>query len=222
MNEGRDEKIRLAAIVLLGLAGAATLWYWGAPSSRVFRKPTPQELGIETSQTIGKEELEARGRQAFLYGKAIKEGQCDEVVAMTRWMRERLDYAAMTSGDPSAREKAKKELCEKLQSRPPEGNQLGPQGIDDKYVFSPGAKIEIVALDEGRTGLASAVKTRAWLRVTYPHKRNALRDRVGNAVRSLLVGVNISEDGYVLKAGIQGNLDIEMQSLSYNWSTEGV
>jgi hypothetical protein len=57
------------------------------------------------------------------------------------------------------------------------------------------------------------------MRVTYPSRRGALRDGKGIPIRSITVGVNVSTEGLALKANVIGNLDIDWESISYDWDT---
>jgi len=53
--------------------------------------------------------------------------------------------------------------------------------------------------------------------VSYPAPTQSLKDENGTPIKWLRVGVNVSADGYVLKAGVIGNLEIDFESISYNW-----
>ncbi|MBN2308122.1 MAG: hypothetical protein JXR94_04080 [Candidatus Hydrogenedentes bacterium] len=150
---------------------------------------------------------------AMRYARAVCNGDADEVIALTLWMQERLRRAALEADDAAARAKLKEAIVE----RAVEGHQLHPEGVADQYVFTPGASLTPLGVDEGRTDLARPADHRVWIRVTYPTPAAALRDSRGHPIRSLAVGVNVSKDGYVLKAGIIGNLDIDHGSVMYDW-----
>lgn len=89
--------------------------------------------------------------------------------------------------------------------------------MEDPYVFSPGAKIDYDTIDAGRDDLDGKVARRTWLVVTYPSKDKALLDSDGVPIHSLRVGINVSTDGYVLKGNVIGNLDIDWESIMYDW-----
>jgi hypothetical protein len=108
-------------------------------------------------------------------------------------------------------------LVESLQESAPEGNQLRFEGIEDQYVFSPAATLEIAGTDGGRSDLERPAAYRIWILVTYPERRWALLDPDRLAIRSLRVGVNVTHDGFVLKANVIGNLDVQWDSLNYAW-----
>ena len=92
---------------------------------------------------------------------------------------------------------------------------IAKEGIEDQYVFVPKAQVEPAGADAGRAGLERKVSGRAWLRVSYPEPGVAPKDENGRAVKSLTVGVNMSDDGYVLKSEIIGNLELDRFSIRY-------
>lgn len=155
------------------------------------------------------------------YARAFQTGAWDDIIAMTWWMQERLERVALRSSDPAEGERARQRLRAHLSRRAVAGNQLRPEGIEDQYVFAPGGELTAVSTDTGRETLAKPVSQRTWIRVTYPEPARALRDEEGNTIRSILVGVNVSQEGFVLKANVIGNLDIRKESYRYMWSEQG-
>ncbi len=159
---------------------------------------------------------------AIQYARALQEGRADEVIRMTHWMQERLKRVRLRSNAPEELEAAREELRRDIQTRTLEGNRLRREGVEDKYIFKPGATFEVIGVDarEDARGdaLACPVKERTWLRVVYPSPVTALRDEAGRPVRSIVVGVNVSADGYVLKAGILGNMEIGSGDVSVDWA----
>lgn len=179
---------------------------------------TPVEAArpADTEAPAGMPE-EPAGDPAMRYARAMSEGDWAAVIAQTVWMQERLSYAALGGGGEAARAEAMQALEESLSDRLPVEAQLLPEGVEDKYVFSPGAELVWVGQDEGRQDLAFPAAHRTWIRVTYPNEKRALQDEVNLPIQSILVGVNVTEDGEVLKANIVGNLDINLESISYAW-----
>jgi hypothetical protein len=150
------------------------------------------------------------------YAKAVRDGDCDEVIRMTWWMMERLQR--IESGTiPGSPEEAQAQLCSQLRDRRKEGNHILREGVEDQYVFSPGATLEPVDVDAGRSYLAKPVQDRTWIRVTYVAPDQTLLDKTGRPIRSIVVGINVSKDGYVLKAGVVGNLDIDHDAIYSDW-----
>ena len=199
----------LVVVIAFALFGGLSLWYWGPPnasirSSPLWIPPAPEEL-----EAIPEEELNELARRALDYADAMRNGQCEEVARMTLWIQERLRHLGTNTPDT--------DFCEEIRRRTPQGNQITDGGIEDQYLFVPGVEIVPIAVDTGRTDLARPVAQRTWLRVRYPMKSQALRDGTGVPIHSLRVGVNMTADGYVLKAGVLGNLDIEWDAFNYSW-----
>ena len=184
----------------------------------------PESLGRKLEEARGveadpvREELTGPiANEAWHYAEAVQRGDWDEVLRRVLWMQERLAYAELNEGGTAAREAAQMELVAAMEDRSPYhvDNQLRPEGVEDRFVFSPYAKIEAVAIDAGRKDLEAAVANRTWLRVTYAEPLTALRDGMNLPVRSIEVGINVSRTGMILKANAIGNLDIDEDSVTY-------
>ncbi|MBI5092170.1 MAG: hypothetical protein HZB26_06945 [Candidatus Hydrogenedentes bacterium] len=153
---------------------------------------------------------------ALRYARAVQDGNCEIVIPHTHWMRERLK-AILAGAEKGAEDRVRGELCDKIQYRPAEGNQLRKEGAEDQYVFAPGATFEWVSEDAGRTDLDAPVRRRTWIRVVFPVRSRALSDLKGRPIRSMVVGVNVSVGETVLKASVVGNLEIDYGSFRYDW-----
>ncbi len=158
---------------------------------------------------------------AMRYAQSVRDGDGEVAAAMTQWMADRLERVRLESGDDEAVEQERERLEERAVERSLEGNQLQVEGIEDAYVFAPGSTLEFIRTDGSSQGLERPVQRRVWLRVTYPSPMRALLDTQGRPIRSLVAGVNVSNDGMVLKAGVVGNVEIDYRSLSYEWFKEG-
>lgn len=201
-------------MALTGAVGAAAIvLFWlgqgpnGASHSAVAAR-SPLELPLVLNQD---------NALALRYARACQSGDCDEIIGLTGWMRDRLRRSALETPGDEAQEAVRDELRARLQERTVEGNRLRPEGVEDMYVFAPGTQVEFVASDRGREDLSEVVRERVWLRVTYPAPDRALRDETGRPIRSIIVGVNVSAEGYIVKAGVLGNLDVDRDSISYAW-----
>lgn len=197
------------------------MWYWGAPSPEDV--VTRSEDSAQVAQLDALRSVDAElawDAAAKAYVDALQAGLCDPVIDRTWWIQERLEYVQRTEGQTAA-ERAYEEQCEELLTRTAEGNQLTNEGIEDKYIFVPGAEIGLLKIDGGRSDLAKPVASRSWIRVTFPTEYRAPRDRAGNAIRRIRVGLNVSSDGYVLKAGVRGNVEIDWESISTAWKNQG-
>lgn len=157
---------------------------------------------------------------ALRYAMAHQQGRSDEIVDTTYWMKERLEIALGPTGDRAEERRVRGHLRAMATERNAGGDILRPEGVADRYLFPPGTLVEEQRSDAGLAGLAAEVWKRDWLTVTYPNRRVALRDAQGRPIRSLLVGLNVTQDGYILKAGVVGNAEIDRASISLNWEVE--
>lgn len=154
---------------------------------------------------------------AEAYAAALRAGEYDKVVDLTCWMQERLLRVQYQAAITENRLSEHAELVQLLRDKTLAGNVLRIEGVEDQYVFAPAVHVECVRVDPGRNDLERPTRSRTWLRVAYPAQHNALRNESGAPVKALTVGVNVSKEGYVLKANVIGNLDIDWTSISYDW-----
>lgn len=212
-----------AAIVVAVLAGLC-YWWLSRQETGLSGIPRPKPPHAPTASGAGGPGLGdaptavAADPVALRYVQAYQAQDWDTVIGLTCWMQERLMYVQSHSADPSARETERAELRSELASRPSEGNLLAAEGIEDKYVFTPEAVVKVVDKDEGQADLERPVASRTWFEVTYPQRETALRDERGLPVKSTVVGVSVSTDGFVLKANVIGNLDVDADFVSYAWN----
>ncbi len=206
----------LAAIIVGALAGAAC-WYIVVSERAKRSLLEPQRSGAESDSGVAF----ADDSIAMRYAAAVQDGNCDEIIRLTLWMRDRLNYVRFeTGGDQASVDEARTELCDDVQTRRVEGNRIALAGIDDQYIFVPGAAIEAVSAGPGRSDLAKPVNKALRVRVTYPLASRAPKSESGASIRSLEASIYVSSDGYVLKAGVVGNLDIDWDSFAFDWPSE--
>lgn len=153
---------------------------------------------------------------AWHYVRACQEGDWARVMAFTPWVQERLQYVQETEG-AEAVERERDALMATFGARTLDENYLKDTGVEDQYVFTPGARVTFSAVDTGRADLEKPVARRTWFLVEFPAREKALLDGDSIPIRSLRAGVNVSHDGFVLKASIIGNLDIDWASIRYDW-----
>ena len=151
------------------------------------------------------------------YAQALQRGHFAWVVEHTLWMQERLQRVKGELSDNESVDKSRQALLQRLSVRKPAKNQLQQTGIEDQYIFAPGTRLEFLGVDAGHTGLAEPTDQRTWILVSYPERDTALRDETNIPIRSIAVGVNVSQDDKILKANIVGNLDIVLESITYEW-----
>lgn len=188
----------------------------GAVFSEISSLESPGSTGSAGADP-GEIPLTRMDRAALRYATACQETNCEVVIAMTLWMKDRLSYVRTQHGEGEEVAQARLKLCEDLSDRRTEGNQLTPEGIEDKYLFSPHATIRFAGRGEEEAGTTKMEASVVWLEVEYAEKRHAVRDRDGRPVQSLRVGVHVSPDGDIIKAGILGNTAIDWDSISYWW-----
>lgn len=169
--------------------------------------------------TLGDEAGQAESIEqsvAWQYATAYQEGDWDRVLALTLWAQDRIRHVAESEGEDAALA-VRDALKAVFGTRTLADNYLRDTGVEDQYIFTPGARITFLSEDEGRDDLERPAARRTWIKVTYPARDRALLDAESIPVRSLRAGVNVSKDGYVLKANIVGNLEIDWASITYDW-----
>ena len=186
-----------------------------------------QHLGVDVEPATVSAEPESTpvdGGNAMAFAKALQTNDCDEVIRLTAWMSERLRRVALESSGADRVESARKKLCDKVLARAYEDNVLRKEGIEDQFVFAPGAQLEVMSKDVGRKDLGTPVAERVWIRVTYPRRETAPLAPVAagspdmKPVHQWVVGVNLSRDSaQVLKASVQGDLEIKQDSVTFDW-----
>mgnify|MGYP005840636993 CR=1 FL=1 len=157
---------------------------------------------------------------AMRYAKAFQEGDCNTVIELTEWMRERLERVRLETDDPKDLEAARQQLCRRILDRPAEGNQVREEGMEDSLIFRPGATLIPVRTDEGRTDLECPAQGRAWIRVTYGKAEEAPLGLDGLPVRSMEVGLNVSVRGAILKTSVIGNAEIDFDTIDSTWPAD--
>ncbi|MGI6459089.1 MAG: hypothetical protein ACOX5J_03165 [Candidatus Hydrogenedentales bacterium] len=159
---------------------------------------------------------------ATRYARAYQENRADDVIRMTHWMQECLKRVQRGSDDPDTLTAMHEQLRRNVLYRTLEGNRLRPEGVEDKYIFAPGTHLELLGSDRRGDGLEDAlscpVRERTWLRVSYPDSAGALRDEEGRPIRSIVVGVDVSMEGHIVKAGVLGNVEIDRECIALDWS----
>ncbi len=207
----------LAAMTLGAVAGVAV-----GGGLRLFVRQDASQTAMPEIRAEGvlAREQEPAGL-AVAYARAYQEGNWTWVMDHTLWIRERLDRVRREGGGAEAVSHERMELSRALGDRSVENNQLRPwEGLDDQYVFAPGAKIEVTGVDEGRQDLAEPALRRTWFRVSFPERQSAPRGENSLPVRRLVAGVNETPDGYILKAGLIGNTEIDFETVSYLWEDD--
>ncbi len=183
----------------------------------VRRTNWPYPDNVENPPTVNTAPLPEHGNGAAMrYVQALQEGNCDEAIALILWMQERIERSRLKV--PADVADIREELCQSLTDRRIEGNQLTEEGIEDQYVFAPGCDVTLVRVDTGRDDLERPVALRAWVDVRYPRQDRAPLSLDGEPIRHLLAGINTTDNSYILKAGVVGNLEIDYESVNTDWN----
>lgn len=196
--------------------GLFSLLYWGAPNKKFLEEQRQFRQDLDSGGTLSKEEADSNSvRIARRYVVAVQNRVCSQVIELTWWMQERLTRVREDTDALVDEGVTLDELCETIVTS--ERSRLQVEGIEDRDVFEPMAEVRVIRVDAGRPDLVKSVSERVWLKVSYPVPTHAAVDPDGNPIKSMVVGMNISTDGYVLKAGVIGNLEIDFDSISYDW-----
>lgn len=213
-GENRPRRFLIALVVgcllgaVVGLAIKGTLYGKAGSDASIRRANAAAGEGTEAA-------MEQDG-VAWQYAHAYQDGNWTRVVELTYWIKDRLAFVART-GTPEDVAQERDRLVAQVSTRRITDNQLRDGGAEDQYFFTPGAQLNYILDDSGRDDLAAEVARRTWFNVVFPNREKALLDREGIPIHSIYVGVNVSLDGYVLKAGVIGNLDIDWDSIKYDW-----
>lgn len=202
------------AAILVGALGGWGMWYWGPPIMSA--QPRPPAQAAPMMAVIEAAPSGPAVEAALRYADAVALADCPDVIARTQWMQDRLAYVQRTEGTPEADAAAREDFCRRMSVRSTEGNQLSLEGVGDQYLFRPGGQWTPFAVEPGSPGLEKPAQARVWFRVQFPDVVRALRDAAGHPIRSLDAAVHLSADGFVLKAGVEGNLEIDWDSLVYH------
>ena len=199
--------------MLSSILGLSILYAWEHRGSQGLAVPKPlnedSDSGIPVA--VSKEDDIEVG-VAGQYVRAFQENNCEELIRLTWWMNERLRYAADQGEDAS---RAREELCANVLHRKVEEGQITAEGVRDKYIFTPGAKVTPISRDQGLEDLAKPTAYRVWYAVEYTDASRALLGEDGRAVQRLHVGINVSQDGYVLKSDVLGTAELNRELIAY-------
>ena len=171
-------KSRAFRFLLALLAGAAsgTLVAFACRGYLEEIKQSTQGLPKSPAQAVHPIRVNLESLPAWRYATALAEGDFDTAVDMTLWMRERLSYRRLETGDEAAVAQTREELKAALADRSIEGNHLLPEGVEDQYLFTPGAELAVVGEAPGADDLEASALRKTLIEITYPNRETALRD----------------------------------------------
>lgn len=214
---GRQTSTWIAAVVLLGLLGLSILYaiYERGRQGQMNAKPLSQTTDFANSAKSNGSTTE--DKVASNYIEALQHDRCEEVIGLTWWMKERLDYVTSRGEDIAT---AKSDLCTLALERRSDEAMITSEGIHDKYIFPPGAIARPLRSDAGLDYLAKPVSYRLWFEVSYEGVELPPRGSEGRPITKMRVGLNVSDDGYILKAGVLGTAEVNEDSIVYARESE--
>lgn len=199
----------VAILIALTALGGLAIWYLGAPSKTFFTEQELNKAEREANQ-VGITETVALKKSTqdalvMRYIMAYRSGNCSDIIAITQWAQDRLE----AKPDPATREN----LCSELLRRSPDDTQVDLLGIEDQYLIPNTVDVKIIGADPGRDDLALPVQERVWVQFSYSNKATAPRSPSGKSIKKIRAGLNVSETGTVLKGGVIGNWEIDIESI---------
>ena len=215
MDIKSKERRPIILVIVVTLLGAFAIIWHGPPSSRFLEK---QQL----NQALRAKEMGAplvEATQSALvrnYINAYQVKNCDEIIQTTWWIQERL--AKLNETDTAAIDTEKARLCEELYALNTKDSMIKITGLNDQYLLSPVSTFKILGADPGRDDLAKPVLERVWIEIVYadPNTAPQLENNL-SPVHSIIAGINISDDNYILKGAVRGNWEIDLTSISTQW-----
>lgn len=217
MNRGITSKTgQLVFVVAFAVIGAASLWYWGSPSGDHVQRAVEAKKAREFKEQVVLEPG-PEAQEAMAYVEAAIDCDCDGIIDRTEWMRARLDRLNESGASPDDIAADRASLCEDFCERDESGYEVVDEGVDDPYLFFPGVEYKFIGQDEGRDDLAVPVASRAWIALRFPSPTRCLKNPDGRAISGVTVGLNMTAEGLVAKAGVLGNTEIQWDSVRYSW-----
>jgi hypothetical protein len=219
--ETADRRRQLASIgvvLVFAALGLAGLWKFGGFNRDFFAHQREVAQQQRAASGLSDEEVERLVAWSDEYVQAVQRRDCEQVIATTLWMQDRLEYVREHAAQPAVElEAAREALCEDLRHVPEGRDVLSDAGADDAALFRPTADVELVAIDPGRQDLESPAAGRVWLRIHYPSPGDALAGADGRRIKTARVGLTFSPEGRVIKAGVLGNAELDTESEPVYW-----
>jgi hypothetical protein len=197
-------------VISIAIAGVVSLLYYGPPTREYLEI---QKLNqIETKIALHPTE---NAFHVDSYIKAIQERDCEYIVRVTWWMQERLRNELANGASQTELESTQQEMCNSLFQPEKSEYFLSLEGLVDGALFPQGVEWKILGADAGIKTLSKPVLERIWVELTYSGVPNGPKTSQGVPLKSIIAGINISKDEYVLKGDIRGNWNIDQESLLY-------
>jgi hypothetical protein len=208
----------IGVVALFTTLGALGLWVYGGANRQFVTQH--RQIAEQKRAEAGLSDEQARQLIAWAeeYVNAVQRGDCNFVIAATIWMQDRLEYVRSHAADPAAEERAAREaLCADIRNLPKDRRVITDGGAEDPALLTGLSRVDFVSVDPGREDLESPVAGRVWLRVRYPSAGEAPVDEIGRPIRTIRVGLTLTPDGHVVKAGVVGNMELDDESSVVYW-----
>jgi len=200
----------LVSAISMGVIGVGSLLYFGSPNKEYLdkQKLNQKETKIELRPAKNPFHVDS-------YIEAIQTRDCDYILRVTWWMQERLRNAQADDRSRTDLDRIKQEMCDSMFQLEKNDYSLSLVGLVDGALFPQGVEWKILGADAGIDSLAKPVLERIWIELTYSGVPNGPKTSQGIPLKSMIAGINISEDQYILKGDIRGNWNIDQKSLLY-------
>ncbi len=210
----RKQFVSIGVIAIVAGLGGLGLWQFGGANRDFLANQRQAAQQQRAAAGLSDEDAKRLIEWAERYVLAVQRRDCEQVIAMTIWMQDRLEYVRSHGDDERAAHDA---LCNDVHNPPAAGRFLSDGGADDAALFSPLAQVDVVSVDPGRDDLETASAGRVWVRVRYPSPAEALHDAEGRAIKTARAGLTFAADGRLVKAGIVGNAELDDESEVVYW-----
>ncbi len=228
-NSSMSFRDRFISALLIGgvigiLLGSAIKMFY-APIKTV---PKEMRMVAEKKKNIYKGKMQdesvniLENHPVMAYIKAYQEEKWDNVIEQTQWIQDRLSYInKVSNGDQQKIQKEKERIKNDIKERDINKNFLTKEGIEDRYIFIPEAKVTIVGIDDKGPFTDKRIKEMVWINIEYPKPSKALRNEKQIPIKSLVCALSVNSDGKIIKSSIIGNAKIDYSSIKLWYLTKG-
>jgi hypothetical protein len=197
-------------VISISIAGVASLLYFGPPTQKYFdlQKLNQSETKIVLHPTENAFHVDS-------YIKALQTRDCEYIIRVTWWMQERLRNELAKGTSQKDLDSIKLDMCNSMFQLENSDYLLSLEGLVDGALFPQGVEWKVLGADAGINTLSKPVLERIWVELTYSGVPNGPKTNGGIPLKSIVAGVNISKDQYILKGDIRGNWNIDQESLLF-------
>lgn len=213
----------IGGVIGILLGSAIKMFY--APIKTVPREmkiAAEKKKSIHNNKKLNENIKILESHPVMVYVKAYQEGHWETVMEQTLWIQERLKYIdKIYNNDPQKLQNEKKEIEKELQNRDINKNYLTKDGVEDRYIFIPDAKISVIGIDKEGPFLDKRINEVVWLSIEYSKPSKALRNEKQIPIKSLVCSLAVNSDGKIIKSSIIGNAKIDYSSIKLWYSMKG-